>query len=72
MKGTFKTIVIILESPHIDEYDKAKCKITPAPALGITGYNLDNGFVDKLNDFMTATEGMIKDGIYQVILMNAI
>lgn len=71
-KKSYKIIVIILESPHIDEYDKAKCKIAPAPALGTTGCNLDDGFVDTLNDFMTTNEGMIEDSIYKVILMNAV
>lgn len=72
LKETYKTIVIILESPHKDEYDNAKCKIAPAPALGITGCNLDKGFVDILKDFMEENKGIIKDGTYQVILMNAI
>lgn len=70
IKRHYKTIVIILESPHKDEYNKIKNVI--APALGTTGCNLDDGFVDKLNNFMTANNSIIKDGIYHVVLMNAV
>lgn len=65
-----KTLVIVLESPHVDEFNKLKCNIAPAPALGATGCSLDNYFIElfnsKINDFKIA------DGIYNVILANAI
>ncbi|WP_058953072.1 hypothetical protein [Clostridium tyrobutyricum] len=60
-----KIIVIVLESPHIDEFNKTKCSIAPAPALGITGCNLDKYFEEKI-------QGYLPDGKYHIILTNAI
>lgn len=69
-----KTIVLILESPHKDEYDDSKSSITPAPALGRTGSNLDNKFVCKINEFIknNTKRVEIKNGVYNIILMNAV
>ncbi|WP_434799207.1 hypothetical protein [Terrisporobacter vanillatitrophus] len=60
-----KIILIVLESPHIDEFNKSKCSIAPAPALGVTGCNLDNHFIDNIKKY-------IPDGKYHIILSNAI
>lgn len=66
------TIVIVLESPHKDEYNNSKSAIAPAPALGTTGCSLDREFVCKLNEFMKNNSEAIQDGVYDVILMNAV
>lgn len=61
-----KNIVIVLESPHKEEFMDATVII--APALGRTGYNLQKNF-EKI-----FTEGLEinPDEEYSVILMNAI
>jgi|LGVE01.1.fsa_nt_gb hypothetical protein len=65
-----KTIVLILESPHVEEY-KSKFNYKPAPALGSTGLSLKQHFIKILDDFMT-TDMTIEDGEYHIILANAI
>ncbi len=59
-------IVIILESPHKDEYSK---QIT-APAMGTTGENINKYLLDILNKKIGNPQGDKKE--YDVILMNAI
>lgn len=59
-------IVIILESPHKDEYSK---KIT-APAMGTTGENINKYLLDILNKKIGNPQIDKKE--YDVILMNAI
>jgi len=60
-----KIIVIVLESPHVQEYEVDKYSIAPAPALGLTGQNLNDYFIDLIR-------GEIDEGNYHVILMNAV
>lgn len=60
-----KTIAIILESPHKEEYNNENFK--PAPALGTTGTNLSNYFQEIINSVEN-----LEDGEYRIILMNAI
>ena len=59
-------IVIILESPHKDEYSK---QIT-APAMGTTGENINKYLLDILNKKIGNPQIDKKE--YDVILMNAI
>ena len=56
-----KTIVIVLESPHICEYDDDFV----SPALGVTGNNLGKWFSDILTTVPL-------EGKYRIILMNSI
>lgn len=60
-----KVLVIVLESPHTHEFNKSKYSIAPAPALGMTGDNLDKYFIDNIKQH-------IPKGKYHVILVNAI
>lgn len=63
-KNGYKTLLIVLESPHVEEYNK-KFPIAPAPALGSTGCNLDKYFLGIISEY-------IPEGKYHVILSNAI
>ncbi|ELC8462487.1 hypothetical protein LI063_05410 [Clostridium perfringens] len=65
-----KNLVIVLESPHIDEFNGLRCNIAPAPALGVTGCNLDKYFIELINSKINNCG--IEDGVYNVILTNAI
>ena len=70
-ENTRKRIVVILESPHINEYNykdstgEILLRIPPMPAMGTTGLKLQKDFIDTANN-------LLKDGCYDVILMNAI
>jgi hypothetical protein len=66
--SSFKTIVIILESPHLDEY---KDHSFINPALGTTGENLQNYF-EKLINALAISEHDLKNGQYRIILMESI
>ena len=62
-----KTIVVLLESPHVDEFQDSK--ISPNPALKTTGTNLQKYFTDKsLHNLL----GKNFSKEYRVILMNSI
>lgn len=65
-----KIIVIVLESPHIDEFNKNKFSVAPAPALGSTGCKLDKYFYEIINECFKKYS--IEKGKYHVILSNAI
>lgn len=65
---SFKTIVIILESPHLDEY---KDHSFINPALGKTGENLQNYF-KKLINALAISEHDLNNGQYRIILMESI
>ena len=61
-------IILILESPHIDEY---KTLDNIAPAKGKTGRNLNNGLIN----FLVLTDyhkNCFKPGLYEVVIMNAV
>lgn len=45
-----KRIVIVLESPHVQEYDTNKYSVAPAPALGKTGQNLNEFFANLIKE----------------------
>lgn len=64
----YKTIVIILESPHADEYNNS-CFINPA--LGKTGKNLQKYF-GKLIKKLAKFEPYLNSGQYRIILMESI
>lgn len=59
-------IIIILESPHIDEYSLS----TPYPAIGATGKNINKYFTKILNKFLN--NKIYKGKEYDLILMNAV
>lgn len=63
-------IIIILESPHVDEFEKKFI----GPALGETGKQIDDKFVSKFNNFLQAnkTNVNLKYKKYEIILMNSI
>lgn len=64
-----KTIVIVLESPHIDEY-LSDNKFGPTPAIGKTGTNLQKYFNhEKIFEKIERTDEYQN---YRVILMNVI
>jgi hypothetical protein len=65
LKKDGKIVVIVLESPHKDEYDIKLSSNAPAPALGRTG-----GKLNKL--FLELFKCKVKFGKYHVILMNSI
>lgn len=65
LKNDGKIIVIVLESPHKDEYNIKLSSNDPAPALGITGKKLKKSFLKLFKD-------EIKSSKYHVILMNSI
>lgn len=67
-RNQHKTIVIILESPHADEYNNS-CFINPA--LGKTGENLQNYF-EKLINALAISEHDLNNGQYRIILMESI
>lgn len=64
--STKQSVVLILESPHTDEYKSGT--LPPSPALGKTGDNIQSFFKQKLQ----ATSINLADGAYDIILCNAI
>ncbi|MDU4787622.1 MAG: hypothetical protein E6441_12865 [Clostridium sp.] len=69
-KGNNKRIVVILESPHNDEFND---DIT-GPALGVTGKKFEKYFLEIFNDYINKSNPRIlnKDDECEIILMNAI
>ena len=65
-----KIMLIVLESPNIDEFNKKKFSVSPAPALGRTGCNLDGYFCELIETCFN--KDIVEDGKYHVILSNAI
>lgn len=66
----YKNILVILESPHKDEYKDIEFI---APALGKTGMNLDNKFEFKIKEVIANHEELKQlNGEYNLILANAI
>ncbi len=66
--GGNKIIVLVLESPHKDEYEKLSGNGIIAPALGTTGER-----IQKCLKCILAEPGILeKNTIYHIILMNAI
>lgn len=63
------TILLVLESPHIDEFSNEI--ISPSPALGKTGENLQSKFDIILQECID--NGYIElNGSYRIILMNSV
>lgn len=62
-----KRILLILESPHIAEYND---KNNPVPANGITGSNIESIFGDVIK--ILFYDKKITEGIYDIYVMNAI
>lgn len=72
--NTSNVIVLVLESPHKDEYDKFNRIRAIGPAFGHTGENINKYFAYVLNiallkQTMRTPE---KYGIYDLVLINAI
>lgn len=61
-----KLLVIVLESPHKDEFSKDII----GPALGSTGRMLDEQLELKINNYLQTNS--LQDGTYKIILMNGI
>lgn len=66
-KSENKRLIIILESPHTDEFEDEFI----APALGRTGNSLDKYFLEILHKYFSHNLPP-KEGNYEVILMNAV
>ena len=69
MYNDYQTVVIILESPHIEEYSKNN-KFCPTPAIGRTGTNLQRHFNQDI--IFKHSKTLNKNKNYRVILMNTI
>ncbi|MDN5343487.1 MAG: hypothetical protein PWP28_2367 [Oceanotoga sp.] len=57
-------IIIILESPHVEEFNSQKLNF-PAPAMGKTGENLQKYFIESMKKYL-------ENKNYNIILMNSI
>lgn len=68
---TKDSIVIILESPHKDEYKLDQLWNQPNPAMGSAGRNLEDD-IDVLIAAVSKSYPKIKSGKYQIVLMNSI
>ncbi|MDN4492706.1 hypothetical protein [Ureibacillus aquaedulcis] len=67
-----KTIAIILESPHIDEYEQSKDKLVPiGAAQGQTGKKIEKS-IEKLMLSLANYQVIEQNHKYRVILMNAV
>lgn len=62
-----KRIVVILESPHTDEY---MCTDSPQPANGKTGKSIQKGLRCVINNYKDSK--WVPDEKYEIIIMNAI
>ena len=76
-KGNNKTIVILLESPHIDEFNIQGQTYTTAPAWGKTGTMINKYFILALNNSISAIQNNCPNFLtnittYDVLLVNAI
>lgn len=76
-KGNNKTIVILLESPHIDEFNIQGQTYTTAPAWGKTGTMINKYFIIALNNSIRAIQNNCQNFLtnittYDVLLVNAI
>lgn len=66
----YPTIILILESPHKDEYDYFP-KFTPkAPAQGVTGTQICEKFEKIINNHLDELE--LKDTEYRILIINPI
>lgn len=86
--NNYRTFVIILESPHINEFEKNRKKNNPDdnygnhPAMGKTGININRFFLDYINKFIPTinkcnksisdSKNDILPGKYCLYLINAI
>lgn len=66
-----KSIVIVLESPHKEEYAENDSLDIPTPAIGKTGTNLQNNTANLITEVSNHNKN-IKNGSYRIILMNSI
>ena len=62
------SLVLILESPHVDEFDP-QTHLPNGPAFGETGANLNRYLMDILHDQQVFD---LPQGTYRLILMNAV
>jgi hypothetical protein len=70
-KSQLPAIVIVLESPHKDEYLYDMKKIKPiAPAQGVTGEKIDSYLIDIINAYKNLMK--INQPEYRVLLVNPI
>lgn len=70
LEKSYGRIIIILESPHDDEYNENHMPI--GPAYGKTGQNINKYFCEILNDFQKVSGYKLQSQKYYVILVNAI
>lgn len=67
------TIVLLLESPHKDEYCYRQSGVFPiAPAQGITGKGIENKLREVISEAFQMESITVKDGFYPVILSNPV
>ncbi|HII4452636.1 TPA: hypothetical protein ACY4RU_001539 [Clostridium perfringens] len=68
-----KSIVIILESPHANEYEKFGNKLEiKGPAQGTTGKKIEENIIMLLNQLKINYKYSFSDNIYRIILINSI
>lgn len=65
-----KTIVLLLESPHKDEYDNKNNPI--APAQGKTGRGIDCQIENVIREIIKFHKSALEKGIYRFIICNPI
>lgn len=63
-------VVIVLESPHRDEYDANGKAI--GPAFGITGNNINKFLPDVLMSAINRNVLTLNKGTYDIVLLNAV
>ncbi len=66
----FPTIILILESPHKDEYDYIPIFKPKAPAQGITGTQICEKFEKIINNHLD--ELQLNDSEYRILIINPI
>lgn len=70
IKKRLKSIILILESPHMDEFDNNFNSI--APAQGITGKYIEMYITHIIKDIYIKNPNKIEDGEYRIIIINPI
>lgn len=71
--NTENIIIVVLESPHKDEYYEVnKKKVDNGPAYGKTGDNFNKYFPLLLRNAIIDKKILLKSGHYKILFMNAI
>lgn len=72
VSSKMKTIAIILESPHVDEYTSVNDKLIPiAPAQGQIGKKIETN-LEKLILYLSSQFVIKENDLYRIVIINAI